>query len=152
MSLYCISRRRRGTSRSTSSAKSGSAGCGYDVTHRGHMTPKSDYGGVPEDYDDDMQCVGGGDLSYVYPSRAHGGGSGGRVSSNVDAECGPSGSSRHHRRSDGPVGSECGGSGAYDIVDGGKSVRPTSDGPYEKVTSYRYVHIWEMPLPKAPDE
>ena len=125
------SRRRRGIGRSSKSGGGGS----YDVTLRSHAVPKSEYGGVPEDYDDDL--VIGGDMAYVFPSRGNG----------DDAVT----SSTWHQRQSAGSDSVCD-SVAYDVVDGLPGKSSTSDGPYEKVTSCRYVHIWEMPLPKAPDE
>lgn len=126
----CVSsRRQRAAGKANGvAAKSGN----YDVSLRScNMTPKSDYGGVPEDYDDE-QGLGGSDMAYVYPSRTR-----------------DESSSRPAKT----AGSESGcGGGAYDVVDGSRSIKSTSDGPYEKVSSCRYVHIWEMPLPKAPDE
>jgi len=130
----CFSRRRRGSSKPGSLSKTGSGA--YDVTLRGHTSPKSDYGDLPEDYDDDI--VISGDMAYVYPSM-----------SRTDDCVGTS--SRRQRPSE---GSESGcGSVAYDVVDGTTMQhKSNSDGPYEKVSTCRFVHIWEMPLPKAPDE
>ena len=134
-SLY-FRRRRRGVSRPGSLSKA-SGGAAYDVTIRGHTSPKSDYGDLPEDYDDDI--VIGGDMAYVYPSKS-------RTEGCVGTSTG-----RRQRPSDDSE-SACG-SVAYDVVDGTTMpIKSNSDGPYEKVSTCRYVHIWEMPLPKAPDE
>ena len=53
-----------------------------------------------------------------------------------------------------PGSATASGSAAYDTVDTGGVQRSVSrsDAGYEKVSSCRYVHIWQMPLPKAPDE
>jgi len=85
-------------------------------------------------YDDDQADV----ASYVYPSskRSAGGGSGGR---------------RYGRQISAPSASTV--SAPYDTVDAAGVQRSASrSDAYEKVSSCRYVHIWQMPLPKAPDE
>ena len=97
-------------------------------------------------FDDDDEDGGGGlvDLcdddpgdvaSYVYPSnKRSAGGGGGR---------------RYGRQQSAVSGSSAG----YDTVDTAGVQRSASrSDAYEKVSSCRYVHIWQMPLPKAPDE
>jgi len=83
--------------------------------------------------------------SYVYPSNK-------RSAAAAAVVGGPGTSSRRYgRQTSAPSGSSA--SAAYDTVDSSRVQRSTSrTDTYEKVSSCRYVHIWQMPLPKAPDE
>jgi len=87
-------------------------------------------------FDDDRADV----ASYVYPSnKRSGGGDGG------------SGGRRYGRQCSAPARSTV--SAPYDTVDSVGVQRSVSrSDAYEKVSGCRYVHIWQMPLPKAPDE
>ena len=98
-----------------------------------------DNGGLVDLCDDDRADV----ASYVYPSNKRsvaGSGGGGR---------------RYGRQHSAPAGSTVSAAAAgYDTVDaaGVQRAAASRSDAYEKVSSCRYVHIWEMPLPKAPDE
>jgi len=81
--------------------------------------------------DDDRADV----ASYVYPS----------------SKRSATGARRYGRQQSAPSGSTS--HGGYDTVDTARVQRAASrSDAYEKVSSCRYVHIWQMPLPKAPDE
>jgi len=92
-----------------------------------------DGGGLVDLYDDELGDV----ASYVYPSNKRSGGG-------SDAR-------RYGRQHSAASGST--GAAGYDTVDAAGVQRPAArSDAYEKVSSCRYVHIWQMPLPKAPDE
>jgi len=91
-----------------------------------------DGGGLVDLCDDEMGDV----ASYVYPSNKRSADSGGR---------------RYGRQHSAASGSTV--AAGYDTVDAAGVQRPAArSDAYEKVSSCRYVHIWQMPLPKAPDE
>jgi len=93
-----------------------------------------DGGGLVDLCDDDQGDV----ASYVYPSSKRSGGSAG-------------GGRRYGRQHSAASGSTV--AAGYDTVDAaGVQRAATRSDAYEKVSSCRYVHIWQMPLPKAPDE
>ena len=95
---------------------------------------EDDGGGLVDLCDDDQGDV----TSYVYPSSKRSGDSGG-------------GGRRYGRQHSAASGSTA--AAGYDTVDtAGIQRAPARSDAYEKVSSCRYVHIWQMPLPKAPDE
>jgi len=90
--------------------------------------------------------------SYVYPSS--------KRSAAAAAVVSTGGARRYGRQHSAPPGVSSSSSAVtpgYDTVDTSRVQRGggprSADAGYEKVvTSCRYVHIWQMPLPKAPDE
>ena len=91
-----------------------------------------DDGGLVDICDDEQGDV----ASYVYPSNKRSADSAGR---------------RYGRQHSAPAGSTT--AAGYDTVDAAGVQRGAArSDAYEKVSSCRYVHIWQMPLPKAPDE
>jgi len=111
---------------------------------RGGPSRASNIDGFDDDDDDgglvDLCDDERGDVaSYVYPSNKRSGG-GGSIGG---------GARRYGRQHSAPSASTAG----YDTVDAAGVQRGAArSDAYEKVSSCRYVHIWQMPLPKAPDE
>jgi hypothetical protein len=113
-------------------------------------------GGVEgEGGEGDEDIDGHPEMSYVWPSKgsrgAAGSGTGGRYglqrqTSRQSQQSAASMSVGYDVVESGP----CGGGGGR-RQDGGGPGSTRSDA-YEKVSSCRYEHIWQMPLPKAPDE